>query len=85
MEKAPKPATYAATDVHLALGDPASHIPSTAAQRTWEQRCDRLGEVIIPHNAFSGGRSVPLGTLLVDIVMASASRALVPELRSLTG
>jgi hypothetical protein len=48
--------TYAAAGVHLELGDTASQILYTAAKRTWAQRQDRLGEVIIPHDDFSGVR-----------------------------
>jgi len=56
MGKAPKPATYAAAGMHLEPGDAASHILYIAAKRTWEQRCDRLRKVIIPHNDFPGVR-----------------------------
>ena len=61
--------TYAAAGVHLELGDAASHILYTAARRTWEQRQDRLGEVIIPHDDFSGVRYVAVGALPADVVM----------------
>ena len=54
--------TYAAAGVHLELGDTASQILYTAAKRTWAQRQDRLGEVIIPHDDFSGVRYVLWGT-----------------------
>ena len=69
MGKAPEQATYAAAGVHLELGDAASHVLYTAAKRTWEQRRDHLGEVIIPHDDFSGVRYVAVGTLPADTVM----------------
>ena len=61
--------TYAAAGVHLELGDTASQILYTAAKRTWAQRQDRLGEVIIPHDDFSGVRYVAVGALPADVVM----------------
>jgi phosphoribosylformylglycinamidine cyclo-ligase len=61
--------TYATAGVHLELGDAASHILYTAARRTWEQRQDRFGEVIIPHDDFSGVRYVAVGALPADVVM----------------
>jgi phosphoribosylformylglycinamidine cyclo-ligase len=61
--------TYAAAGVHLELGDIASQILYTAARRTWIQRQDRLGEVIIPHDDFSGVRYVAVGALPADVVM----------------
>jgi phosphoribosylformylglycinamidine cyclo-ligase len=61
--------TYASAGVNLALGDTASHLLYTAAKRTWEQRQDRLGEVIIPHDDFSGVRYVAVGALPADVVM----------------
>ena len=59
---------HAAAGVHLELGDTASQILYTAAKRTWAQRQDRLGEVIIPHDDFSGVRYVAVGALPADVV-----------------
>jgi phosphoribosylformylglycinamidine cyclo-ligase len=61
--------TYAAAGVSLELGDAASHILFTAARRTWEQRQDRLGEVIIPYDDFSGVRYIAVGALPAAVVM----------------
>jgi phosphoribosylformylglycinamidine cyclo-ligase len=61
--------TYAAAGVNLELGDMASQILYTAARRTWEQRQDRIGEIIIPHDDFSGMRYVAVGALSADVVM----------------
>jgi hypothetical protein len=68
MGKAPELATYAA-GMHLELGDAASHSLYIAAQRTWKQCCNRLGEVIIPHNNFSGVRYMALGILSAAAVL----------------
>jgi phosphoribosylformylglycinamidine cyclo-ligase len=69
MGNGPGQTTYAAAGVNLDLGDMASHILYTAARRTWEQRQDRIGEVIIPHDDFSGVRYVAVGALPADVVM----------------
>ncbi len=61
--------TYAMAGVNLELGDAASHLLYTAAQRTWKQREDRLGEMIIPHDDFSGIRYIAVGNLPDDTVM----------------
>ena len=57
------PVTYAAAGVDLELGDAASRLLYEAARRTWTQRRDRLGAVIIPHDDFSGIRAIEVGNL----------------------
>ena len=61
--------TYAAAGVDLDLGDAASRLLYEAAQRTWTQRQDRLGAVIIPHDDFSGIRAIEVGNLPPGSVM----------------
>ena len=61
--------TYAAAGVDLELGDAASRLLYEAAQRTWTQREDRLGAVIIPHDDFSGIRAIEVGNLPPGTVM----------------
>ena len=61
--------TYAAAGVDLERGDAASRLLYEAAQRTWTQRRDRLGAVIIPHDDFSGIRAVDVGGLPPGTVM----------------
>ena len=60
---------YAAAGVNLELGDAASQLLYTAAQQTWEQRQDRIGDVIIPQDDFSGVRYISVGALPADTVM----------------
>ena len=62
-------ATYAEAGVHLDLGDAASHLLYSAARHTWEQRQGQFGEVIIPHDDFSGVRCIAVGALPSDTVM----------------
>ena len=69
METSPHQTTYADAGVDLDLGDAASHILYTAAKQTWDQRQDRFGEVIIPHDDFSGVRYIAVGALPPDMVM----------------
>ena len=69
MKHASSHATYAHAGVHLDLGDAASRILYMAAQHTWEQRGDRFGEVIIPHDDFSGLRYIEVGALPPGVVM----------------
>ena len=61
--------TYAAAGVDLDLGDAASRLLYEAAQRTWRQRQNRLGAVIIPHDDFSGIRAIEVGNLPPGTVM----------------
>ena len=61
--------TYAAAGVDLELGDAASRLLYEAAQRTWTQRQNRLGAVIIPHDDFSGIRAIEVGNLPPGTVM----------------
>ncbi len=63
------PTTYAEAGVSLDLGDAASRLLYSAAKHTWEQRQGRFGEVIIPHDDFSGVRCVVVGGLPPDTVM----------------
>lgn len=69
MEQSPLQTTYAAAGVNLDLGDAASPALYNAARRTWEQRCNRLGDIIIPYNDFSGVRAIAVGELPADTVM----------------
>jgi phosphoribosylformylglycinamidine cyclo-ligase len=69
MEQSPLQTTYAAAGVNLDLGDAASQALYSAARRTWEQRRDRLGDIIIPHDDFSGVRAIAVGALPADTVM----------------
>ena len=69
MQKSYNPTTYAEAGVHLDLGDAASRLLYNAAKRTWEQRQGRFGEVIIPHDDFSGVRCIAVGSLPPDTVM----------------
>ena len=63
------PTTYAEAGVNLDLGDAASQLLYRAARHTWEQRQGRFGEVIIPHDDFSGVRCIAVGMLPPDAVM----------------
>lgn len=69
MDTSPHRATYAEAGVNLDLGDAASRILYTAARQTWQQRCDRFGEVIIPQEDFSGVRYIAVGALPSEVVM----------------
>jgi phosphoribosylformylglycinamidine cyclo-ligase len=69
MSEPPNPATYAEAGVNLDLGDAASQLLYRAARHTWEQRQGRFGEVIIPHDDFSGVRCIAVGMLPPDAVM----------------
>lgn len=69
MEPSPSQATYAAAGVNLDLGDEASQQLYRAAQHTWELRQDRIGEVIIPQDDFSGVRAIAVGHMPDDTVM----------------
>ncbi len=69
MSEPHNPVTYAAAGVDLELGDAASRLLYEAAQRTWTQRQDRLGAVIIPHDDFSGIRAIDVGSLPPGTVM----------------
>ena len=71
MSESHNPATYAEAGVNLDLGDAASRLLYGAARHTWEQRQGRLGEVIIPHDDFSGVRCIAVGALPPDTVMGS--------------
>ncbi len=61
--------TYAEAGVSLDLGDAASRLLYSAARHTWEQRRGRFGEIIIPHDDFSGVRCIAVGALPPDTVM----------------
>ena len=69
MSEPHNPATYAEAGVNLDLGDAASQLLYRAARQTWEQRQGRFGEVIIPHDDFSGVRCIAVGMLPPDAVM----------------
>jgi len=69
MPESHHPTTYAEAGVHLDLGDAASRLLYNAARQTWEQRRGRFGEVIIPHDDFSGVRCMAVGALPADTVM----------------
>ncbi|MCK6510556.1 AIR synthase-related protein [Myxococcota bacterium] len=55
--------SYAAAGVDLSLGDRASRILYEAAQKTWKIRQDRLGEVLVPFDDFSGLRAIDVSGL----------------------
>jgi len=63
------PTTYAEAGVHLDLGNAASRLLYSAAKHTWEQRQGQFGEIIIPHDDFSGVRCIAVGSLPPDTVM----------------
>lgn len=69
MSEPPRPATYAEAGVHLDLGDAASRALYHAARQTWAQRQGRFGDVIIPHDDFSGLRAIAVGALPPETVM----------------
>jgi len=69
MQEPHNPTTYAEAGVHLDLGDAASRLLYNAARQTWEQRQGRFGEVIIPHDDFSGVRCIAVGALPPDTVL----------------
>src|SRR5437763_1094186 len=69
MQESYDPTTYAEAGVHLDLGDAASRLLYNAAKHTWEQRQGRFGEVIIPHDDFSGVRCIAVGALPSDTVL----------------
>lgn len=69
MQVPPNRTTYAEAGVNLELGDAASQLLYAAARRTWEQRRHGFGEVIIPHDDFSGIRCIAVGALPADTVM----------------
>ena len=69
MPESHNPTTYAEAGVNLDLGDTASQLLYRAARHTWEQRQGRFGEVIIPHDDFSGVRCIAVGMLPPDAVM----------------
>jgi len=61
--------TYSDSGVNIELGDEASKILYEASKKTWENRKERLGEVIVPFDDFSGVRAIdvsalPKGTLM---------------------
>lgn len=69
MKQSSHQTTYTAAGVNLDFGDTASHALYSAASRTWEQRRDGLGNIIIPHDDFSGVRYIAVGALPADTVM----------------
>ena len=69
MSEPHNPTTYAEAGVNLDLGDAASRLLYSAARHTWEQRRGRFGEIIIPHDDFSGVRCIAVGALPPDTVM----------------
>jgi len=69
MSEPHNPTTYAEAGVNLDLGDAASRLLYGAAKHTWEQRRGRFGEIIIPHDDFSGVRCIAVGALPADTVM----------------
>ncbi len=61
--------TYADSGVNIELGDDVSKILYNAAKETWINRKDKLGELIVPFDDFSGVRAIdvsnlPSGTLM---------------------
>ena len=60
---------YKDSGVNTKLGNDVSKILYNAAKQTWENRKGKLGEIIIPHDDFSGVRAIdvsnlPIGTLM---------------------
>ncbi len=55
--------TYQTSGVALSLGDEASRILYQAARKTWKNRHDQLGEVLVPFDDFSGLRAIDVSQL----------------------
>ena len=54
---------YAKAGVNLKLGDDASRILYEAARKTFENRKDNIGEIIVPFDDFSGVRVIDVSEL----------------------
>lgn len=54
---------YADSGVNIKLGDDASKILYEAAKKTFENRKDKIGEIILPFDDFSGVRVIDIGNL----------------------
>ncbi|MBW2978197.1 hypothetical protein KY331_05095 [Candidatus Woesearchaeota archaeon] len=54
---------YAKAGVNLKLGDDASKILYEAAKKTFENRKDNIGEIIVPFDDFSGVRVIDISEL----------------------
>lgn len=61
--------TYADSGVNIELGDDASKVMYEAAKLTWENRTDRIGEIVTPKDDFSGVRVMDVGGLPDGAVM----------------
>ncbi|MDP3882149.1 MAG: lyase family protein [Nanoarchaeota archaeon] len=61
--------TYKSSGVDVELGDDASKVLYNAAKLTWENRKDKLGEVIVPFDDFSGLRMIDISKLPEGTVM----------------
>ena len=61
--------TYAESGVDIELGDDVSKILYNALRATWKNREDKLGEVIVPNDDFSGLRYIDVSGLPEGTVM----------------
>ena len=61
--------TYAASGVHVELGDDVSKVLYEAAKETWQNRRGKLGEVVQLFDDFSGLRAIKIGGLPDDAYM----------------
>lgn len=59
----PEETTYADAGVDIEKGDDVSRMLYEAAKLTWANRHGRLGEVIVPHDDFSGVRAIDVSNL----------------------
>lgn len=58
-----KPSTYKEAGVNIELGDTCSEILYNACKETWENRRGALGEIVVPHDDFSGIRYINISSL----------------------
>ncbi|HSX24071.1 MAG TPA: AIR synthase-related protein [Candidatus Saccharimonadales bacterium] len=61
--------TYAGSGVDIDIEEQAAKIMYEAAKQTWATRKDRLGEVIVPFDDYSGIRAINVGQLPAGTVM----------------
>jgi phosphoribosylformylglycinamidine cyclo-ligase len=59
---------YESAGVDLHLGNMASKILYEAAKQTWKNRTNKLGEIIVPFDDYSGLRAIRIGNLPQDTV-----------------
>ncbi|MBW3002051.1 hypothetical protein KY338_02715 [Candidatus Woesearchaeota archaeon] len=63
---------YSQAGVNIKLGDDASKILYNAAKKTFENRKDNIGEIIVPFDDFSGVRAVHIGGLPEESFMCTS-------------